>query len=815
VLTARPAESATAIHEWLKTKGINIPLENITGLGNSTGDAKAAWFLEKYSEGYNDMYFVDDALPNVEAVAHVFNQLDMKGKSVQAKIQFSKSLNNGFNNMLERTKGVGAEKIFSRVEAKKRGKNKGGFTLFVPPSAEDFTGLLRYFVGRGAQGDADIKFFEEALIKPFARADREMSEIKQRMRDEYKALRKAFPDVKKRLGKETDIKGYTLDSAIRVYLFNKAGYEVPGLAESTKRKLIKIVESDAEVKAFADGLSMITRESNGYTKPDENWDVGNIAMDLDNAVNKVSRSEFLAEWIQNKDEIFSQKNLNKIEAVYGSDFRSALEDILYRMETGQNRPKGKTAFENKWNNWINSSVGAIMFFNARSAVLQTLSTVNFINFEENNIFAASRAFANQKQYWSDFVFLFNSDFLKNRRAGLATNVNEAELASAVASARNKAMAALRYLLKIGFTPTQVADSFAIASGGATFYRNRVKKYLKEGKSQQEAEDQAMLDFREIAEETQQSARPDRISQQQASNLGRIILAFANTPMQYNRLIKKAAGDLINRRGDWRSNVSRILYYGAAQNFIFASLQNALFAMAFSDDEDEDKEEIKEQRILNSMLDSLLRGSGIYGAALATVKNTILEYMEQDEKGFRADWGQVVVEGLQVSPPIGSKARKLYSALNTRKFNKDVMKRMSMFDYNNPAWIAIGNVVEATTNVPMARAIRKIDNLREAMNQDNTNLQRLFLTLGWSSWDLNVGKKVVRNEGKSNEYTVFLDERRQAVEEVKTQIKEEKKQNNKKEKQEKAKANRCVSYTSQGTRCKKTAMPGKKVCYLHD
>ena len=811
VLTARPQESATAIHEWLKTKGINIPLKNITGLGNSTGDAKAAWFLQKYSEGYNDMYFVDDALPNVEAVAHVFNQLDVKGKSVQARIKFSKDVDVEFNQMLERTKGVGAQKRFSRVEARKRGKNKGGFTLFVPPSAEDFTGLLRYFVGKGSQGNADIKFFEDVLIKPFAKADREMSLMKQNIRDQYKALRKKFPDVKRKLGKLTDVKGFTFDAAIRVYLYDKAGYDIPGLAESSKQQLANLVKQSPELRAFADALGAITQQQEGYVEPVEGWDGGNIAMDLQEITNKVSRKQFLQEWIENKDIIFSPENLNKIEAIYGSDFRSALEDVLYRMESGRNRPKGRTAFENKWNNWINSSVGAIMFFNARSAVLQTLSTVNFINFEDNNIFKAARAFANQKQYWSDFAFLFNSDFLKNRRAGLATNVNEAELASAVAGAKNKAMAALRYLLKIGFTPTQVADSFAIASGGATFYRNRVKKYLKQGMNQVDAETQAMLDFREIAEETQQSARPDRISQQQASNLGRIILAFANTPMQYNRLIKKAAGDLINGRGDWRSNVSRILYYGAAQNFIFASLQNALFAMAFSDEEDESKEEIKEQRILNSMLDSLLRGSGIYGAALATIKNTILEYREQEEKGFRADYGQVVVEALNVSPPLGSKARKLYSAMLARKFNKDVMKRMSMLDYNNPAWLAIGNLVEATTNLPMARAIRKMDNLREAMNQDNTNMQRLFLALGWSSWDLNVGEKVVRNKGKENEYTVFLDERRQAVEDAKTKIKEEKKQKKKEEKE----ANRCQAYTSRGLQCKKSAQSGKKYCYMHD
>ena len=55
--------------------------------------------------------------------------------------------------------------------------------MFVPPSAEDFTGLLRYFAGTGSQGDADIKFFEEYLVKPFARADREMSQMKQGIRD--------------------------------------------------------------------------------------------------------------------------------------------------------------------------------------------------------------------------------------------------------------------------------------------------------------------------------------------------------------------------------------------------------------------------------------------------------------------------------------------------------------------------------------------------------------------------------------------------------------------------------------------------------
>ena len=101
---------------------------------------------------------------------------------------------------------------------------------------------------------------------------------------------------------------------------------------------------------------------------------------------------------------------------------------------------------------------------------------------------------------------------------------------------------------------------------------------------QQAKDQAFLDFREIAEENQQSSRPDRISAQQAGPMGRIILAFANTPAQYARIMQKAASDLKNRRGDDKTNISKILYYGMIQNVIFNALQQALFVMAFGDEE---------------------------------------------------------------------------------------------------------------------------------------------------------------------------------------------------------------------------------------
>ena len=205
---------------------------------------------------------------------------------------------------------------------------------------------------------------------------------------------------------------------------------------------------------------------------------------------------------------------------------------------------------------------------------------------------------------------------------------------------------------MGFLPTQIADSFAIAMGGASFLRNRIDSYIKEGLSQQEAESRAFLDFQEVAEETQQSSRPDRISQQQASPLGRIILAFANTPMQYMRLTKKAILDIKNKRGDLKTNISKIVYYTAIQNVIFASLQAALFASLF-DDEDEEAIDNKQTMVANSMLDTLLRGMGIGGAIVSTVKNIGLEIDKQSKKP-RPDYTQAAIRSVDLSPPLSSK-----------------------------------------------------------------------------------------------------------------------------------------------------------------
>ena len=224
----------------------------------------------------------------------------------------------------------------------------------------------------------------------------------------------------------------------------------------------------------------------------------------------VCRKQFFKEWIENKNQIFTKENLNKLESQFGTEYRKALEDVLYRMENGQNKIRNATAAETWFSKWIANATGTVMFLNRRSALTQTISMVNFLNWKDNNPLAAARAFINQPRFWKDFSMIWNSPMLKQRRKGLSMDVNYAEIVNTVSGKKDKVSAAVAYMLNKGFVLTKVADNFAIAFGGASLYRNRLNSYLKQGMKEVEAKKKAFLDFQEASEPTQQSSRPDLI-----------------------------------------------------------------------------------------------------------------------------------------------------------------------------------------------------------------------------------------------------------------------------------------------------------------
>ena len=726
VLTARPADAAGPIKEFLDTMGLNIPLENITGLGDGTPQAKARWMINKAADGYNDFYFADDHLGNVKAVKDILSVVDVKSKVQQAK--FSKKLGKTFNDIIQEKTGIASEKTFGSAKAEIMGKGKGRFDIFISPTAEDFAGLLYKTLPKGKKGEEALKFYKENLFDPFARAEDNIVRDQISLVSDVKALKNRLGIIPKKLRKKNET-GFTNEQALRVRMWTKMGLEVPGLSKSDLTELNKVIKDNPTYEAFANEL-LSTTKNDGWAEPGKNWLSGTLTSDARTLLGKVKRAKYLEQWKQNKDEIFSEANLNKLEAAYGNKYRKALEGTLQRMQSGRNRSYKDTAGDRALD-YINNSVGAIMFLNTRSAVLQTLSSINFINWTDNNPLKASARLVDVKQYSKDFLEIMNSDYLTARRDGLKLNVSEAEIA---ADAGAKGI--INTILKKGFVFTKYADSFAIASGGATFYRNRINTYKKQGLSEIEAKEKAFIDFKEISEESQQSSRTDKISQQQAGNLGRVILAFANTPMQYARLQKKAMLDLANKRGDWRENTSKIVYYGFVQNLIFNAIQNALFGLAFADDEQDEKLLSKSGRVANGMADSLLRGTGIPGAITASVKNAIMVLNKESGKK-NPKYSKAVKEIVSVSPTIGSKYKKLVNASKAAEYGAfDNMK----FSLDNPAYMAMANVISATTNIPVDRALRKSQNIEGALNEDYDVWERIAMAAGWQNWELGIEKE---------------------------------------------------------------------------
>ena len=218
-------------------------------------------------------------------------------------------------------------------------------------------------------------------------------------------------------------------------------------------------------------------------------------------------------------------------------------------------------------------------------------------------------------------------------------------------------------------------------------------------------------------------------------------------MQYGRLTKRAYQDLINGRGDRKSNISKIIYYTAVQNMIFNVLQQAVTMLGFGDDELEDEE--KEEKyidIANGMTDSILRGLGIAGGAVSVAKNFLLDLYERSGR-TRPEYVDSTYKLLQFSPPISSKISKLRQAawqFDSKKRREEIYDKG--FALDNPAYEAAGKVISATTNLPVDRVYNKINNIDAALAEDTETWESIAMLLGWPEWQIKPSKKGKSKKG---------------------------------------------------------------------
>lgn len=847
----RGSTLADKIFENATKKDITLALSEIK---------KEKWTAEVYTlEFKNNSRENTKAKEQAEIKTAIDLGIDVKGKNptevkeavktynleVNKEIMGSRlDLNLDFNAMLEGNYGIKKEAEYSKIKAQAISQRRSWYKgvskeIFVGSRADDFKGLTNYRLvnKKGKEGEAQQQFYNDNLHIPYALGVNALNVAKNNIENGFKDINKKFPNIKKVLKQDIPGEIFNNSNAARVYLWNKAGYEIPGLSTKDLKKLLKTVESNPELQAYADQIGLLTGEKGNYVKPDAFWLTQGIQQDLMGITSGKNRDNYLIEFNQNVDVIFSEPNLNKIEVIHGQKYREALENSIYRMKTGSNRVFSKTdKIMNEFNDWTNGAVGVTMFLNTRSAALQLQSAVNYMDVGANNPINAAKTLTNPKQYMGDFGIIYNHPQMKQRRGGLGNDVNAAELTDLFNKSKGNAKGFIAGGLQKGYFLTKTADSVAIGLGAASYLRNHLNARLKQsGISPVNVKyNNKTFEFEYIGVKnkdlysalvksiskdvfqqtwertatTQQSADPSKISQVQASGLGRLVFAFQNTPMQYTREMKKSVLDLTLGRGNTKHNISKILYYGAAQNLIFGALQNALFTSVF--DDDEDAFDTKTQRTLNGMFDTVLRGSGLPGAILSTTKNVFMKFAAEERKGFNADHAQTLIQAANFAPPIGIKARKLYSSMKGYQINKNVIPHMG-YSINNPAYEIAGSFTAATTNIPLDRIVQKSNNIREILTGDHKWWQNTSLAAGYRPYDIGIvdaekeeAKSLVKQEKK-------IEANKKKAKKKEDQKKLEDKERLEKQKQEIKEGKKEITCS----KCNRKALPGKTVCTVHE
>ena len=119
----------------------------------------------------------------------------------------------------------------------------------------------------------------------------------------------------------------------------------------------------------------------------------------------------------------------------------------------------------------------------------------------------------------------------------------------------------------------------------------------------------------------------------------------------------------------------------------------------------------------------------------------MEFQKQEDKAYGTDHAYTMLQLFSYSPVLGSKARKFYSATQTWKYNDEEIKEMGL-TLDNPGFLGAANVIEGITNIPAARVLMKIDNLRNAANAENQWWQRGASFGGWSRWNLGIDNEAL-------------------------------------------------------------------------
>ena len=232
----------------------------------------------------------------------------------------------------------------------------------------------------------------------------------------------------------------------------------------------------------------------------------------------------------------------------------------------------------------------------------------------------------------------------------------------------------------------------------------------------------------------------------------------------------------------------------------------MFSYGLDEEDDLDNDDLNSSidRTVNTVIDSQLRGLGVIGAATSAIRNTVLEFEKQEKKAYddsfisSPDHSRTVLQLTSFSPVISSKLRKLYSAGNEWNYNRGAIQEMG-FDIDNPAIHAGANVIEATTNLPVARFVQKVDNIQGALDDSNQTWQRIAMLMGYPKWQLGIEDTEVEEAKERGKIKIkqIQEEQREAA----NATLEEENKRKQQEDRDAGKETTCAAISRNGTRCK--------------
>ena len=471
------------------------------------------------------------------------------------------------------------------------------------------------------------------------------------------------------------------------------------------------------------------------------------------------------DFAKNVENFFGPDQIKAMKFKYGDVWTESMKDVLKRTVSGRNSPQRKSPAGAFIEKTLQRQVTGIMFFNVRSALLQHLSYFNYMFDDLGAVRKGSGATKAEREAVAEKM----APYLDDRGRG------KTELFADELFGRNSQHLFDRIGEK-GYSLTKWGDKNAISRGGALYMAGKYKQYKEGGMPEAEALEQAYQDFYKVTEATQQSTNPEKLGREQTTGLGKYILAFANTPQQYNRKISRAIQDLKGLKGVKGKDASKakkkavadIMWYMGAQNAIFTSLQSLTFAAVGFDSGDDDDRAINWG---NSLVNTLLRGAGIYGALAAAAKDVLIAVAREKD---------VINSITNIMPAVGTLTRNIQKATGQKRLYAQSELASEVDDDLAKALyqIAAGATV---VGLPGDKALKITEQVADVVYSDLNILERLARASGYSRYQLDAPaqrsplKSGVSNvQGRANkDGSIEIDPNLSPIEREKTIAHEEK------------------------------------------